>query len=237
MESNNIVFITLISFVFTIFVLFYFLNLCKKEKALKIFLIIDIFIVLISNIYNVAFSFLNGNFIIDTFILNYIILFIVLILFNKNQQKLITKDELTGLNNRFALSLFIDNLKEKDKAFLIVGDINKFKNINDNNGHDEGDKVLKIIGSALKNVCYKHSGLFVSRYGGDEFVFIYLSDNENQVKQIILELNKEIKLKCNEIGYDLSMSFGYSKCNKSNFKESFKEADEKMYKVKKGNVI
>lgn len=237
MINVNVLLVTLISFSFTIFVLFYFLGLCKRNKKMKIFLIINIFLVLINNTYSMIFSMQNGVFLIHTFLFNYIVLFSVLILFNNYQNKLITKDELTGLNNRFALMRHLENINNQKNVFLIIGDIDKFKKINDDNGHDEGDNVLKKVSNIFKEFGKNHSELFISRYGGDEFVFVYSCNNENNVKKIISEMEYIIKTKSIEDGNNITMSFGYSKYNNSDFKKSFKEADEKMYKVKNGKVI
>lgn len=233
---DNLRILSIISFSFTIFVLFYFLSLCDKRDKFKIILVINIILIFINNIYGFSIVDDVNEFMIHTFLLNYIVLFINLILFNKKQQKLITKDFLTGLNNRFSLYKYLDEIKDEN-IYLIIGDINKFKKINDDHGHDEGDKILKVVSEALKSVGKNNNKLFISRYGGDEFVFVYSTYDENQVKKIIKELDCSVQAKCYETGYDISMSFGYSEYDKSDFKKSFKEADKNMYEVKKGKGI
>lgn len=236
LEDKSVLIVTLISFAFTIFVLFYFLSLSRNNKVLKIFLIVSALFTLFNNTYSIISISRNGNLLIHTFLLNYIILFSVLISHNKNQEILITRDELTGLNNRFALARHLENIRNQEKAYLIVGDIDKFKFINDKKGHNEGDRILKVVSNALKEVGKKYPRLFISRYGGDEFVFVYSSGNKIELKNVIEDLNNVVKLRCSEIGYDVSMSFGYSIYEKSNFNKSFKEADLKMYEVKKNNI-
>ena len=92
----------------------------------------------------------------------------VLYKLNLRQLRLSTVDPLTGLRNRFALSL------DKKKCyghpcFLMVMDIDDFKHWNDTYGHDKGDQLLVEFSSLLKAIFGKDS---VYRYGGDEFVVL-----------------------------------------------------------------
>lgn len=90
-------------------------------------------------------------------------------------QYLATHDTLTGLPNR---ALFFDRLthsvaalkrEEKSGALLFV-DLDNFKDINDNFGHNAGDAVLKESANRIRNVL--RASDTVGRFGGDEFVVI-----------------------------------------------------------------
>ncbi len=78
-------------------------------------------------------------------------------------------DPLTGLLNRqgYYQDLSTD---EKDITGVISVDMNELKYLNDNFGHEAGDKALKVIGDVLKKDCAK--GGVVYRVGGDEFVIV-----------------------------------------------------------------
>jgi len=91
-------------------------------------------------------------------------------------------DELTGLPNR---SLLMDRLKQaivqaarqhKQVALLFI-DLDRFKDINDNFGHEGGDKILQQVASRL-TACLRYADT-ACRYGGDEFV-IMLPETEGQ---------------------------------------------------------
>lgn len=61
-----------------------------------------------------------------------------------------------------------ERFKEEKKGAIILLDIDNFKNINDTKGHIYGDRVLKNIGSKIKErICYNNT---VYRFGGDEFL-------------------------------------------------------------------
>ena len=84
-------------------------------------------------------------------------------------------DHLTGLANR---SQCIEHLErvlaraERNNGYIAVlfMDLDKFKDINDSMGHDEGDRLLKSVAARL-NICIRKSDL-AARFGGDEFVLI-----------------------------------------------------------------
>ena len=99
------------------------------------------------------------------------------------------QDALTKLSNRVAFDDFFAKamVRFHHKPFelaLIVIDIDDFKNINDTYGHTAGDKTLQVIANSIvKNVS---KGVFVGRYGGEEFVLIY---SKTQKETLIAELN------------------------------------------------
>ncbi|MGB9561764.1 MAG: diguanylate cyclase, partial [bacterium] len=92
---------------------------------------------------------------------------------NKILQELAITDELTGLYNyRFfkdtIYSLF-NWAKDKGKSFFIlVMDLDRFKELNDTLGHIEGDSILALVGETIKKIVPPPGS--VARYGGDEFV-------------------------------------------------------------------
>ncbi|MFT3670502.1 diguanylate cyclase domain-containing protein [Aestuariivirga sp.] len=92
----------------------------------------------------------------------------------KGVAELALKDSLTGLANR---PLFLDRLKQAialarrgDHFALHYIDLDNFKPINDQHGHDAGDEVLREISRRFKRVARETD--MVARLGGDEFVVI-----------------------------------------------------------------
>ena len=85
-----------------------------------------------------------------------------------------TTDALTGLANRKALFRSLEQMSaaasEGADLCMLLGDIDHFKQVNDTYGHLLGDKVIRFIGSIMKN-CVKGKDL-VARYGGEEFAVL-----------------------------------------------------------------
>lgn len=162
----------------------------------------------------------------------------VLLVFINVQNKQISIDTLTGINNRRQLALYIDSelsaSSKKGELYYLIMDVDKFKSINDTYGHLEGDNALIKIASLLNSLCEKQND-FVARYGGDEFVVVCRRRNEfevealkNEILNAVFQMNSE-----GELPYMLSLSIGSAKFDitKSN-DEIFAEADKKLYSIK-----
>lgn len=98
-----------------------------------------------------------------------------------------TVDDLTGLANRRVFEERIHGMMDSSIRYnhpltMLSMDLDKFKNINDNLGHLEGDEVLKAVASELKRAV-RSSDLLV-RMGGDEFILVL--DNTNRDSARIL---------------------------------------------------
>jgi diguanylate cyclase (GGDEF)-like protein len=154
-------------------------------------------------------------------------------------------DELTGLYNRRALenqliSDFFRAQREKIKLHLVFVDLNKFKPINDEYGHEVGDKVLVETGHRLKKSIRKHE--VVARYGGDEFVILISGDFDEDTfeKKLrkILSRKFDVGSYHPENGIEASIGFAtydprvHPDMQPSELVDS---ADQSMYKNKEGN--
>lgn len=162
----------------------------------------------------------------------------VLLVFINVQNKQISIDALTGINNRRQLTLYVDSelsaLSKKGELYYLIMDVDKFKSINDTYGHLEGDNALIKIASMLNSLCEKQND-FVARYGGDEFVIVCRRHNKAEVEALKQEILSAVS-KLNDEGtlpYTLSLSVGSAKfdTSKSN-DEIFAEADKKLYSIK-----
>lgn len=153
----------------------------------------------------------------------------------------ITTDVLTGLKNRKQYETYIrycwDNLTtENDNMYLILLDINKFKEINDTYGHKEGDHALILSADVLSELADEFQ-LFVSRIGGDEFAIVMHDVEEEQVEDVVNSLRKRITKRCEGLSYVISFAVGYAMSNgehRIELDKLFSKADQNMYADKHG---
>ncbi|MGB3340853.1 MAG: diguanylate cyclase [bacterium] len=146
-------------------------------------------------------------------------------------------DELTGSYNRRFLHYWIENEIKRATRFtakfaVLMLDIDDFRNINNNFGHLEGDKVL-IEFSHLLNVNIREVDSLV-RYGGDEYLILMPNTDENGV----IELAQRIMDYLNEsdiAGHKIHCSIGYAIFPEDgNTSEPLiNQADNLMYNAKK----
>lgn len=147
-------------------------------------------------------------------------------------------DPLTRLSNRRDLQERFENkIKEPlaQQRSLIIGDVDHFKSINDNFGHDCGDQVLIRIASIMTNNI--RNGDLISRYGGEEFV-IFLNEADYDYSSAVVERLRRIleneKFEYNGEEFHVTMSFGFFNFQgELDFARCFKLADQALYKAKK----
>lgn len=144
------------------------------------------------------------------------------------------RDELTGLYRRDAIMLFADYLitNKIPYTFAIV-DIDNFKLVNDNYGHQMGDEVLKAVGKSLKD--HVDGKGFVGRYGGDEFIFVfpYITDYDTVWKVFFNILKSSYDLVFDKpISISYTMGAARYPLNTTNIDELFTLADKALYRGK-----
>ncbi|MEI9949126.1 MAG: sensor domain-containing diguanylate cyclase [Pseudomonadota bacterium] len=151
------------------------------------------------------------------------------------------RDELTGLYNRRGfLELARQQLRiaqrEGRKALLFFVDLNGMKQINDELGHDEGDRALSDTADVLCEV-FRISDV-VSRLGGDEFVALMLDADASQVEAFALRIRQAMATR-NAQGlrrYRLSASVGaspYDAERGQTIESLLAQADAVMYEQKR----
>lgn len=147
-------------------------------------------------------------------------------------------DGLTQLLNQTAARVAIQEyLLDEDgqtayKSALLIVDLDRFKEVNDSNGHLYGDEVLKKTARILEDTA--GAGSIVGRTGGDEFI-ILIKDAE-----AVLPLAKKIVFRVSEICTDsacpISCSIGiaYRTNSEESFSQFFRRADKSLYRAKDG---
>ena len=145
-------------------------------------------------------------------------------------------DSLTNIANKKKYNEIIkekiENYKLNQKPFsLVLIDIDYFKSINDNYGHDMGDFVLKEFTKLISENIRDNDHFF--RWGGEEFVLL-IDKNIEETIEICEKLRMIIK-KNNFQSIKLTASFGVSSFKNAEDKESFfSNTDKALYKAKNG---
>lgn len=160
---------------------------------------------------------------------------------NNKLEEISLKDELTGIPNRryalMELEKFYYNKKRYGNDFSVIFvDLDKFKSVNDNYGHEFGDKVLKWVSKLMVNNTRESD--IVCRIGGDEFIIIIPNATGTEALDIAKKLLNLINnLEENEkLPYwSPSFSLGIIEMDDSiiSVSDLLNKSDEAMYKSKK----
>ena len=155
--------------------------------------------------------------------------------------RLAAADPLTGLLNRTALELKVNEILDRDDfentiVFALI-DLDKFKEINDKYGHLAGDLTLRAFADSLK-ISFRSTDI-LSRFGGDEFVVVCETDGniDNLVSRIegLVRKWRDTPIS-NDAGEPffstLSVGVAVSRGRKADFKELIRAADKALYKAK-----
>ncbi len=139
-------------------------------------------------------------------------------------------DPLTGLANRRGLSLYLEGDRRLNAVGILVFDIDHLKVINDEYGHDVGDKILVAVARAASGVL--RGGDLLARTGGDEFLAVVASADEviaRRVADRVTDAVARVKVQ----GVRTSVSVGFACGAKNSDTDRLRQqADEAMYEAK-----
>jgi diguanylate cyclase (GGDEF)-like protein len=147
-----------------------------------------------------------------------------------------TTDFLTGLPNARSLFLQLDRelarcKRDKQSLTVMVCDMDGFKKINDRFGHLEGNRVLRLFATALKESCREYD--YVARMGGDEFVVIAPGlpaeaalKKAEQLRPLARQAGFEV---CREDILSLSSGLAVYPDDGNDAEQLLAEADRRMY--------
>ncbi len=159
------------------------------------------------------------------------------------QQGQVTRDVLTGLNNRGRLKQYLTELGGQDwiekPCHLLLLDVDHFKRINDKFGHAVGDQVLRLTADQIKRT-FGHTNSFLARYGGDEFLIILKGKSDDEVAAYIETLREGMaKLEwADGAGWRIGVSIGCARGDETehhSIRELMQLADQRMYEEKNRN--
>ena len=150
-------------------------------------------------------------------------------------QDMSNTDIMTGLKNRNAYQIDLNNLisKNNPKNFgVVVFDLNNLKKLNDEKGHEAGDRFICNFANAYKNINEKIGVMY--RIGGDEFI-VFINDANKTIIRNFLKQFKEEFYRFKDMDA-LSYSVGYAVYDPTvdkNINKTIRRADELMYRFKR----
>ncbi|MBR7889140.1 GGDEF domain-containing protein [Marinomonas sp. A79] len=156
-------------------------------------------------------------------------------------QKMAFQDPLTGAKNRHALKLFFNDfnkhqepcLPEEERTHLLIIDIDYFKLVNDEFGHDVGDAVLVQMTELLH--LYADSDT-VYRIGGEEFLIVLREHTSSQTLNFAEALRKNVEetvFHSKKQDIKVTVSIGIAPLHQGQtFREFLKAADKNLYSAK-----
>ncbi len=154
----------------------------------------------------------------------------------KKIEEISVTDQLTQLYNRFKLEKVFDAEIPRVKRYkrplsLILLDIDYFKSVNDNFGHNVGDEILKDVANILKNSVRKID--VIVRWGGEEFIIIALETSLSDSLKLAEKIRKKIENFEFKVIGKKTATFGVSTFMQNDTRESLiKRADEALYEAK-----
>ncbi len=148
-------------------------------------------------------------------------------------------DPLTSLYNRQSLDNILESLWERSEyqnktLNVFMMDVDKFKPFNDQHGHIAGDHCLIMISQILQEFAKSENG-YAFRYGGDEFLFLLVSDDQKTVKGLIQRICAQVEEKPIPIGstnLHAKLSLGHGQGiidSTTNPWDIIHQADQKLY--------
>lgn len=143
-----------------------------------------------------------------------------------------TRDSMTKLLNQESFKQMTQSALNESGTLILI-DIDDFKNINDNYGHDIGDEVIKQVAEIIKNSSRNND--IAGRIGGDEFglflIGLTVKEDVNKICERINENTGQIKVSDSSNRVSLSIGAVISD-GKESYEKIFKLADKELYSVK-----
>jgi len=150
------------------------------------------------------------------------------------------KDALTGLFNRGYLTQALEEEQEKFHTYgihhaLVLGDINQLKKLNDQYGHETGDRLIVTVAEALRNTLRGTD--IAARTGGDEFIVLLTNSTDEDAGHFIERLQSQVFAGLavplpDGAEFPVTVSLGKAGTDKYPPESLTKEADRQMYAAK-----
>ncbi|MBI5924503.1 MAG: diguanylate cyclase [Aquabacterium sp.] len=180
------------------------------------------------------------------FVLGYaVLLSLLLLLFDRldllhaKLRRLSYTDGLTGLANRRRAMEVLNNevarqARTGQTLALVLIDADHFKQVNDQYGHDMGDKVLRALGKLLM-ACVRSPTDVACRLGGEEFALILPDTRHEQVEAVCARLRQQLALQTfgeGDATFKVTLSMGVVEGSRQGAEQLLQLADHALYRAK-----
>lgn len=156
---------------------------------------------------------------------------------NEALAELSRHDELTGLPNRLAanerLHLEFVTMKRTSRPYaVLMMDLDHFKEVNDNHGHEAGDRILRRIGFSIQNALRRRD--FSCRFGGEEFLVLLPETDMKGALKVAEHLRKTVAdLVDPQVGkVTISIGIAVASPLQTSEDDAVRAADECLYEAK-----
>jgi diguanylate cyclase (GGDEF)-like protein len=153
---------------------------------------------------------------------------------NRHYAQLALCDDLTGVGNRRRLDrdLAIEATKVDTPVAVIMVDVDHFKRINDEHGHDAGDQALRAVADVLRQEV--RTGDVVYRYGGEEFCVLLAQTNVTEAGQVAERIRFAVSKMTLAVDEPMTVSIGVALGKAAHVAQTLLRADEALFKSKDG---
>ena len=151
---------------------------------------------------------------------------------NRHFAQLALCDALTGVGNRRRLDrdLAIEANNGDAPVAVIMVDVDHFKRINDDHGHDAGDQALRAVADVLRSEV--RAGDVVYRYGGEEFCVLLAHTNTAEAAQVAERIRFAVSRMALAVDEPLTVSIGVALGKGAHVSQTMLRADEALFKSK-----
>lgn len=148
----------------------------------------------------------------------------------KEIEKISQTDPLTGLYNRRYLFDQAELMKQQSKeAFAVMFDIDHFKQVNDQHGHEKGDAAIIFVAQLIQQVFAEQ---VVARFGGEEFCAIGYGLEVSEIRALAEEVRIQVEeCSAQQIGLPLTISIGLCR-HEEKIDKLIGKADKALYHSK-----
>jgi diguanylate cyclase (GGDEF)-like protein len=148
------------------------------------------------------------------------------------ERTLARTDELTGLPNRRKFMAELIEFSNTQGALLLL-DLNGFKPVNDQYGHEVGDQLLRAVSQRFRRSLPSHSTL--ARLGGDEFGALISGDFESTM-EAALALHASVSYPFSIAGESITVGVSVGFVTNDGTRDMMHRADQAMYKAKREDL-
>lgn len=156
-------------------------------------------------------------------------------------ERLATTDPLTGLSNRRGVLVLIERtlpalMHRRQPVSVLLADIDRFKAVNDEHGHEGGDLVLTEFACRCRGVLKRRSDHLVARWGGEEFLAVLYDVALPKAAELAEQLRAAIEANTFAIGdtkIAVTVSIGVARLSDAgSLDEAIRNADKALYRAK-----